>query len=183
MKMNNIRGHVIIKKKDGTVILDKDNMIVLEGRKYIKELFIKSFSNTILPTNSPSNLEEETARGEYDLEFKGYSISHMKIGDGGEATLLSSQDLTGGTTRFVPITNSSIKFSNVSSDMFIIIEAKIDNISQAQPFTVQELGLFLTVNANTEDEENDPIMFSRIVFDPIPVASGDEYEVSYYVYF
>ncbi len=177
--MENIRGHVVI-KKNGNIIVDKDNMIVLDGRKYLRELFVNSFSNAVLPSNV-----EETSKGEYDLLYKNYSVSHVAIGDGSNATILNSVAMSGGNIRYIPLNTGSITFGT-SGDMFMIIQTTIDNINLTDSFTVQELGLFLTNNGldiTAPSLDSPKKLFSRIVFDPIPVSSGDKYEVIYYIYF
>jgi hypothetical protein len=48
-------------------------------------------------------------------------------------------------------------------------------IGSGSGYSIGELGLFLNDNPAT--------IFSRLVFEPIPVALGNTYEITYYIYF
>jgi hypothetical protein len=174
-----IKGFVVLKKSDGTVIFKKNNMIVENGRRFLRELFINSLPITQTSTSA-------TAGGEtYTKEFNLFSLKYVGFGNAGTATIFSQKLLASTTPVFVKLTEADFLFEGDSGDNRIVIKAKLDNTNAPSGFLAEELGLFLT------KEEIVPIaagsvnqaLFSRVTFDPIPVASGDTYLLEYYIYF
>jgi hypothetical protein len=161
-----IRGVVVLKRPDGTVIFRKDNMIVQTGRQFIRENFIKN--------GLPLALSERFVK-----TLDGYILTHMGFGRDGSATTFSMTSLvnekTPTSTSRTPLNQNTIVAG--PGEMFVVFKATLNNSAQSDAYTAQELGLFLT------KEESPDLLFSRISFDPIPVSSGESYEVEYYIYF
>jgi len=174
-----VRGHVIFKREDGTIIFKKDNMIVENGRKFIKELFIKSLDLLIQGTDTVVAGENS-----YTKMFNNFSIRHVVFGNNGSASTFNMNKVV-GTPLFVPLTGASFSFGETGTEMYVVIKATIDNTDAQQGFLAEELGLLLTKEDTipTGNDELNEKLFSRVTFDPVPVASGDKYEVEYYIYF
>lgn len=155
-----IRGFVVLKKKDGTVVFKKENMIVESGRKFIREKFLVS-----------GVLDQDTYVGDY----ADYSLTHIAFGNSDVVTEYSMTSLVSENT------NLRISVSgNTEADtaqMFVKFSGEIDLTTASEGYTVKELGLILTADGEDDD------LFSRVVFDPIVVAATETYTVEYYIYF
>jgi hypothetical protein len=197
-----IRGRVIIRKTDGTIILDKDNMVVQTGRKFLRELFINSLVEKSSVLYSDGGIIEEpvdalTLTGGsgtvYTRQFNGYFVNQIGFGDSGTATEFTRTDLYGTNKLYFNLSNEKIIFPPESTELFLVFTAEINNTSALTGFLVEELGLFITRTEKVPDGPNPVVpgenniftrtMFSRIPFDPIPISSGDRYELEYYLYF
>jgi hypothetical protein len=164
-----MKGVVILKKEDGTVIFKKENMIVETGRKYLKELYIKSLAAVV------SGATTETGADTYTREFDDYSVNYIGFGNNGSITRFEATGLS-GTARYAKILQTDVFVNDPLSIRFVGV---IDNATSDTGFSAQELGLFLTIGDDLDTKK----LFSRVVFDPIPVGSGDRYEIEYYIYF
>jgi hypothetical protein len=189
-----IRGRVIIRKTDGTIILDKDNMVVQTGRKFLRELFINSLVEKSSVLYSDGGIIEEpvdalTLTGGsgtvYTRQFNGYFVNQIGFGDSGTATEFTRTDLYGTNKLYFNLSNEKIIFPPESTELFLVFTAEINNTSALTGFLVEELGLFITKTTLVPGGDNifTRTMFSRIPFDPIPISSGDRYELEYYLYF
>jgi hypothetical protein len=161
------RGYVIMKKSDGTILFEKDNMILTEGRKYLRELFIVN----ALPSDF-----------NYTIQYLGiesqYSLRSIAFGSSGIASQLNMTTLQNpiyinGDTFKIPIQKEMVEASN--GQMFIVIKG---SLTPNAGRIIKELGLFLGNGTLVEDK-----LFSRVVFDPIPVEEGETYDIDYYIYF
>jgi hypothetical protein len=150
------KGYVIMKKSDGTVLFEKFNLIVEEGRKYLRELFIVNAF--------PSDFS-------YNREYEGYSLKSFGFGSSGVATELDTDNLASLIDNKIDITKEILEASN--GQMYIVLKGTLTPESGR---VIRELGLFLS------DDSNDKL-FSRVVFDPIPVEAGETYDIDYYIYF
>jgi hypothetical protein len=158
-----IRGVVVVKRADGTVVLRKENMIVQSGRRFIRDKFIAS---AIPALNSPVAFETDLTG--FQLRFIGF----------GRSDVASEYDMESLVSEEVS-QRSQITSQNVSAEgdsMFIKFNAEMDRTSEATGFTVREIGLIMT-------KEEEDLLFSRVVFDPITVSPGERYEIEYYIYF
>lgn len=150
-----VKGHIIVKDKDGNVIIDMDNMIVETGRKF---LLSKCFGTA---------------------DFEGYSISKIFYGEGSDMTtpnftkekLVNPQyaDIIFKKTEATP--NVDVEYS----DFYVKINKVLTYTGQNK--TLTEIGLIIS-NGTTEE------LFSRVVHDPIVLNNkNSEYTVNYYIYF
>jgi hypothetical protein len=190
-----IKGRVIIRKSDGTIILDKDNMVVEVGRRFLKELFINSLVKKESTVYSNEGIIEPSTDGStsllgggnstYTREFDGYFLNYVGFGDSGTATEFNATDLYGVNKVYfsLKITDTpKIIFPLDSTNLSVSFKAEIDNTRSLTGFLAEELGLFIskkTLPGLVETKK----LFSRIAFDPIPVSSGDRYEIEYFLYF
>jgi len=158
-----IRGVVVLKRADGTVVFRRDNMIVQTGRQFIRETFLKN----ALPTSFSSNLT-----GTLD----GYKLSHIAFGRDGSATTFGMTSLVDERSNDRTAVSQSTTVAN-PGEMFVVFKGTLNNLQQSSAYTAQELGLILTKTGSPD------VLFSRVSFDPIPVSSGETYEVEYYIYF
>jgi len=151
------KGYVIMKKSDGTVLFEKFNLIVTEGRKYLRELFIIN----AFPSDFP-----------YNEEYTDYKLKKFGFGSSGVATQLSDDSLDSIIGDKIEITKEILDASN--GQMYIILRG---SLTPDEGTVIRELGLFLS---DTGDNNK---LFSRVVFDPISIEAGETYDIDYYIYF
>jgi len=170
-----IKGVVVLKKMDGTIIFRKENMIVQTGRDYLRDVIIlNSISTTISSALGFSSIYKTD-------DPVDYRITHIGFGSSGTATQLTTSEL------ILPNEDLIITLTQNEIDLFsetkaIVFKGTIDNKTSSPGYSVKELGLYITDTID-DDPISTKLLFSRVVFDPIPVASGDEYEIEYYIYF
>ena len=159
-----VRGFVIVKKGD-TVIFEKENMIVANGRKYIRELFIMNALSSSPGVPLP-----------YQVQYSGYSLNRLAFGSSGQASTQETDGLVSEISGKRIVLNDSV-IEAAPEQLFIKFRGVLNMANEAEGTIVREIGLFLT-KPNSTDK-----LFSRIVFDPIPIEPGESYEVEYYIYF
>jgi hypothetical protein len=160
-----VRGFVVFKKGD-VIIFEKENMIVSEGRRFIRELFI----------NHGIGITD------YSSEFTGYQLKSLAFGSSGQANTQSTDSLRSE----IPnrrIAMSSTVYEASPGQTFIKFRGVLNLASAGEGVIIRELGLFLTATATPLIPSVTDKLFSRVVFDPIPVEPGESYEVEYYIYF
>jgi hypothetical protein len=158
-----IRGVVVIKRQDGSIVLKKENAIVQNGRRFIRDKFIASGI---------------AALSDFESDLTAYSLDKIAFGSSDVATEYDMESLVS------PEALSELTISEVTGaaqadegTMFIKFSASMDRTALSTGYTVREIGLVLTA------EGEDDLLFSRAVFDPITVAAGEIYQVDYYIYF
>jgi hypothetical protein len=159
-----IRGVVILKKEDGTIVFKKENMIVQNGRKFIRDKFAVSGI---------------FALKDYVSNLKDYNLSYIMFGNSDvitEYTMTSLISPNTATKQDILNTNSSIEEVN----MFIRFRAILDRTGEATGYTARELGLMLSKD---DGQFGQDLLFSRIVFDPITIGASEKYELEYFIYF
>lgn len=156
-------GRVIIQDESGNVIVDKNNMIVLAGRKKIlstifsKDKFLEFSSMKFGSGTSQTNQKNIKLDGEIEDLTKN-NISFILYTDGDSANILiTEKDDTDAT--------------NLE---YVEINGQGNNIP-----TISELGLFFK---DTEDE-NKEVLFSRVTFEPVYLKDHSKYRILYYIYF
>lgn len=160
------KGYVIMKKSDGTVLFEKENMIVTEGRKYLRELFIlNAFPSDFSYSNEYITESDSTS----------YKLRRFGFGSSGIATQLGSTDLGTLIGTKIAVTKEILEASN--GQMYTILKGSLTPSSGS---VIRELGLFLGNDAASDTNDK---LFSRVVFDPIPVEEGETYDIDYYIYF
>jgi hypothetical protein len=158
-----VRGVVVLKREDGSIVFSKENMIVQNGRKFIRDKFVKS---AIIPFES------------FNTTLSSYSLSHIGFGNSDVVTEFSMTSLVSENLDFrtpVSILNTVIEENNT----FIKFRAGIDRTASDTGYTLNEIGLIMTSSGSGEAA----LLFSRVVFDPVTVGSSERYEVEYYIYF
>jgi hypothetical protein len=174
MKMNDyvnitdskIRGVVILKKEDGTVVFKKENMIVQNGRKFIRDKFAAAGISAL---------------SEYSSSLLSYNLSYIQFGNSDVITEYTMTSLVSPNISLVPNVNISNTNASVEeTSMFIKFNAVLDRAIDAASYTASELGLVLKDTAASPGPD---LLFSRIVFDPITIGAGERYELEYYIYF
>jgi hypothetical protein len=159
-----IGGYIIVKDSSGNIILRKDNMIVENGRKFIRDKFIASAIKI---------------SSEYLGTYNTYSLTQIAFGSDGTASQKTMTSLVNELIR-TEITQTNLRI--VDNSFQIQIKAIVDRVNSAEGINISEIGLVIEeldegVSTGTET------LFSRVVFDTIPVAAGEIYEVNYYIYF
>lgn len=158
-----IRGVVVLKRADGTVVFRRENMIVQNGRQLIRETFLKN----ALPASFSDN---------FVSSLNGYKLTHIAFGRDGSATTFGMTSLVDERTDDRTAVSQSTVVAS-PGEMFVVFKGTLSNVQQSSAYTAQELGLIMT-KAGSPD-----LLFSRVSFDPVPVSSGETYEIEYYIYF
>jgi hypothetical protein len=156
-----IRGVVVIKRPDGTVLLRKENAIVQNGRKFIRDKFVSAGLPAATGFASP---------------LSNYTLT--KVGFGG-SDVATEYTMTGLVNSGKEVALDSSKILAESDSMFVRFTAEMDRSAESTGYTIREIGLIME---SSEESEGD-LLFSRAVFDPITVAPGEKYQVEYYIYF
>lgn len=162
-----VKGVVVLKTEDGRIIFKKNNLVVFKGREIIRDLFYNAITNN----NAAS---------------KAYNVT-IKIGSGTGAStdMMTSDDFTNPRDIDVIGANeSAIQSSSEATeanpdDLFIRFSISIAG-SGLNAINMSELGIVLKDRDNGEDPG---VLFSRIVFDPLPFTSNNNYILDYYLYF
>lgn len=176
-----MRGEVVITDLHTNKVLFKGhNMIVQDGRNFVRDLFLSRNEGYI-------DVSQSTSLSEIP------SIESVKMGgvlaDSSAAsmvapnqTLLEDTGLTNPLEKyFYEIKKSestseksyaSAKYEGKFSNR-IKITIKQNGAKDSIPVLINELGIFLS----------DGKMFSRITFDGIYLGSGEELSIDYYIYF
>ena len=175
-----LRGHVNIVDKFGNTILDKDNLVVLQGRKYaLDKLF--AGGNEYSNVNGASNLSNENR-----------VIMGFAVGNGGTST-----ESVGGTVSpspFLPsysdtslvrqlgevafVDSISKEGSDTNNETYMMIKINLHE-HLAENATINELGLFAV---DKQNPNLNPLLVTRITFGDITLSAGDELVLNYYLY-
>jgi hypothetical protein len=157
-----ITGIVVIKNKDGRIILKKENMIVENGREFIRDKFAK-------------NAGIGSFSSGYSGTYLDYSLTHIGFGNSDVVTQYTMTSLISEEEDLrTPLSSANV--AKGTSEPYLKFTASVDRTNKATGYTLREIGLFITF-------EELSTLFSRVVFDPIPIAAGERYEVEYYIYF
>lgn len=193
------KGLVIIQDATGKILVKKHNMILREGKSVIMSKMIKAAFNDITFDDSDidnkmvddSNynfdgiyLSSFASETEYDktynyyIEMEGtnnyeyyYPFSDFNIIGTNKKDSNSSNNMTiyyGNNTEF-----TDNIYKQYCMKFVLTIETKVEKQTSA----INSLGILL------KNASNGYKMFSRVVFDTIPLQAGAKYVVSYYVYF
>ena len=168
-------GYVIAKDQNGNIIFEKNNMVVQSGREAILHRLGLTCLDIIPEGDKRDKIEEKSA-------FKKFSS--VKFGSGINMTTMYMDDLTSEITDGVSYPYSySISESSENVEISFDIESRkiIFNITvdTSKPAELSELGLFF------KNENDDELMFSRVVFDPIYCganAAVTSFDITYYLY-
>ena len=82
-------------------------------------------------------------------------------------------DLSDLINEKIEIKKEILEASN--GQMYVVIRGSLTPLTGT---VIRELGLFLS-----NGSDPDKLLFSRVVFDPIPVEEGETYDIDYYIYF
>ena len=161
-----IRGVVVFKRQDGTIVLKKENAIVQNGRKFIRDKFVASGIAYL---------------SAFESGLSTYTLNKIAFGSSDVATEYDMTELVAQDDEtIVTIDEVSGAVEAEEGSMFIKFSAEMDRTSLSTGFTVREIGLILE---DTSESPAADLLFSRAVFDPITVAPGEKYQVEYYIYF
>jgi hypothetical protein len=238
---NKIKGFVVLERTDGTVIFKKENMIVENGRKYLRDLVygtlftgsaetrkfanIKFGTNNIVTTPVMTDIASSSIQtytiNTTDLVWSEWINTKYTFGTAvppntfgvnddlfvynnnngvyslykkvsGTWNIFSGITFTASQTLILDSAGSSGNyFFHIATSKLYIKENKLvklsDNIGIGLKLNIRltgsngldnakELGLFLTDGTNQS-------LFSRLVFEPVSLAAGYDYKLTYYIYF
>jgi hypothetical protein len=236
-----IKGFVVMEREDGTTVFAKPNMIVENGRNFIKDLVYNQVATAVMDTRKFSSIGfgsgiTPTTPTDADLESPITDLSGVNAisitsdtdlvwsevattynygtvlpstAITGELYVLDNEDTTytlytatatdtwdAGVLLTNTITLPDITTENHGEYIFstrnnklyyasYILEVLPNSVSIGLKITIDitgttavndassELGLFLS----------DGSLFSRVVFDPIPLTENFKYKLTYYIYF
>jgi len=159
-----IKGIVVIKDSSGKIILKKENMIVESGREFIRDKFAANANIGDFSTG-------------YSGTYLNYSLSHIGFGSSDVVSQFNMTSLIAENVSLLPraiLNNSNVEKG--TTDVFLKFKASVDRTNENLGYTLREIGLYMSLELSF-------VLFSRVVFDPIPIAAGEKYEVEYYIYF
>lgn len=151
-------GWVIFKRDDGKIMFKKHNMIVDGGRNFLKTCML-STKGSILTAGS----------------FK-FGIGTIPT-SANDSALGSAIDSSSDNKVILLDNESFLADSNENGEHYIKGTCHIKGINN-NSYSISELGLFL----QGTDAFNGK-MFSRLVFEAVPVSEKVGYTVEYYIYF
>lgn len=131
-----VKGHIIVKDKDGNVIIDMDNMIVEKGRKF---LLSKCFGTA---------------------DYAGYNISKIFYGEGSEMTTPKFAKDNLVNPQYISLTTNDIEHN--FDNLYVKITNTLTYTDQNK--TLTEIGLIIS-NGTTEElfsrVVHDPIVLNN----------------------
>jgi hypothetical protein len=151
-----VRGYVVI-KQDGKIIIKKENMIVEGGREYIKDRIYGDSAATI----------KKIFFGNSTKIVESTDVLSTTFTNSTTATSLGSLDIVDDSANFLidkTVDREVVYTANVSK---VILDLTEDS-------TLSELGLVLSDGTT---------LFSRLVFEAVPLTDDHTYEIKYYIYF
>lgn len=174
------RGFVVIRDTKGRIIVKKENMVVKAGRKYIFDLVCNE--NIFLKNGDTSNYS--------DYKFKKIIFFES---NNNEVKYSDTLDILSGipSITYEIGDEKDISFQQNGSENGISVYSENDNnyayikISKTLSFNNSNgdyppvLSSLAIVIGDDKNEE----LFSRIVFDKIPVSAESELLLDYYIYF
>jgi hypothetical protein len=201
-----IKGFVVMEREDGTTVFAKPNMIVENGRNYIKELVYNQVATTTMDTRKFSHISfgsgiTPTSPVTEDLEAPIITISNSIINTTSKiwSEYLGNDNPTPDNTGLnLPTITTEVEgdtFLSTRNNKLYYVANTLEKLSinnaiglkitidvtgtTATTESSSELGLFLT------DGEVSPTytLFSRVVFDPIPITDTFKYKLTYFIYF
>ena len=182
MKENNndygigIRGEVFF-YKNGKLLFKKSNMIVDSGRKYLREIFLaKTGLLSYLPDNN--NTPDSLIFGKIVLGTGSRITERSMTYDSIKNTLIDSYSVSIFNSANSPSENEIIRNEEGNSISFKInIEGNPE-----YPILAKELAMLLE-DPEIQAGDEKYTLFSRISFDGVPLGSGSDLEIEYFVYF
>lgn len=131
-----VKGHIIVKDKDGNVIIDMDNMIVEKGRKF---LLSKCFGTA---------------------DYSGYNISKIFYGEGSEMTTPKFTKDNLVNPQYISLTTNDIEHN--FDNLYVKITNTLAYTDQNK--TLTEIGLIIS-NGTAEElfsrVVHDPIVLNN----------------------
>lgn len=169
----NPKGYVIIKDKDGNVLVKKHNMIVKDGKDFIFGAFFNAAFNQ---NPSPSGYNDLVGN------LPKYKLTKLRFGNHDHETTFT-QNYGSKDSRHLPeddILVNDILIGTTDNHPYVKISKNISFDATYDINSVSELELILVP---VEDASLQPKLFSRIKFDVIPITAGIEFSLEYYIYF
>lgn len=173
-----IRGEVkITDLNKNKIVFQKHNMIVQNGRDYVRNLFLKQSPNLFAVTETLPTLEK--------VKFGGYSRNSASD----ENITTTQQTSVDDISLAHPLANYTYMLKGKASEASekkntadvsfdesgnrIKISIKQTGAIGNEAVLINELGIFLSNNK----------MFSRISFDGVYLDSTSSFQIDYYIYF
>lgn len=180
------KGYVVISDKDGNVIREGHNMVLLNGKKMVASNLIKQDLFTV-KDSKPDNIND----------FSNYKITHIAIYSDGNETIFNenysiSDNIIGEPLELSTSNTKIYELENSDGHFYIKISFSYKGKSQTSVPTANSIGLIATQSksepqvSSQEGSSTDPpkrIMFSRIRFDSVVLTTETEFNISYYLYF
>ena len=176
-----LRGEVSF-YKNGEFLFKKTNMIVENGRKYLKEIFLEKAG-----LSGEGKLLSAT---EDTIHWSNLIFDKIILGTGANAT---TKDMVYNNIKgtLIPAYSVSLNnFNNTAGSSNTIernlgensIIFKINILGNSEyPILAKELVILLQEEGSTN--ENTQILFSRLSFDGVPLGAGSDLELEYHIYF
>jgi hypothetical protein len=177
-------GLVIIKDKDGNILVKKHNMVVKGGKKIVYEKLLEmvGFSN-----GGNGYIAEGNSNWRLGKLYFGNSMNETtfdyetidKIESGQDDVYYYSYSLINGTsyspTMGFGMTNDGHPYLEFNLSSILCDPSKASYLSCLSVVAEE-------IVAGTDGKRKEKL-FSRIKFDPIPMIEGNELTLLYYIYF
>ena len=178
-----IRGFVSIfdNLKKEFIFKDKENLVMKSGREFVKQLF--TVNSGILGKN---------IEAKFPTNYVPYfNLSACVFGTNSNVSQYDMSYVPGDYVLDYTILTNSPEFSiNYTDDMVLQITMNLNGLSTKQTM-ISSIALVLTTGEDTSTIKNlldsgdtsNTALFSRLVFDPIPVGAGTSQTITYCIYF
>lgn len=172
---NSAKGFVIIKDENGKILVSKSNMIVKYGKLYLYKLFTDTFRIGTTSLALPAS--------DFDwFSNDDVSLSQMRFSNNSNETSYFSE--------YTAMTSDNCMIYDISlSEMTaVVIEGhpclKITKNVSFNTNPTNNLSHISTLELilKSESKQNNQL-FSRIIFDKIPVNASSSFILDYYIYF
>lgn len=198
-----ITGRLVVEDKFGNTILDKDNLVVLQGRGFVlRKLFIHSKEDVLDGNKTISG------SGNTDISCNVDTLPILfTVGFGGtssienptaytpkydDKTIASSfatgtDILTDGTTKGKRFSKIEYKNDSDTNETYICLTLNIrrEDFDLDTVPTINEAGILFGEASFTDGKVTgvkNLTLMTRITFDSIPISSGDGLTFKYYLY-
>lgn len=171
-----LKGYVVLSDSHGKKYVDKHNMILNEGRKVVMSKLFKDVPNRDESMTSYADykltkvlISNNSEESDYNGTINTYNTLNSKyfeitLGSGNDSACVADYDLSDLVAKYT--INMTI---SITSEEYPVL---------AEMLTINSIGLVM------ENSSNGELLFSRIVFDPIPITtSAESFKLEYYIYF
>jgi len=168
-----VRGFVVMRKENGDIVFAKENMIVKTGRTAIFNAVTSgtdiSFTKIVYGSGSQLPVEGDTALknaiSAYSTDLTSTSTINKIYDANDDLDAVLTADANGMVQTNVMETSAS--------NLYIRFCSTITGTAVNTSAYIRELGIICGTDT----------LFSRIVFEGIPISSSTTYYLTYYIYF
>jgi hypothetical protein len=163
-----VKGVVVMKDENGRIIFKKNNLVVKSGRKLLFDLFKECVTSATERTSKRIGVI-------YGSGTSAVSSTDTKLGNVINTVPLEAK---------IESNDSEENYCDIDFDTEGKLYVKFTiNISGNSGLATNMSELGLCFIKEEEGVKKSDGLFSRIVFDPLPLTSNNKYTLEYYLYF